>query len=610
MSLVLLNTPTLHCSRVREFPLELEWVPAQNHVAGSLLELRSRRLRSFTTWRYTGMEMEGGEIVWRTSPEAKTFSDAVANPQRAILRARLPHGATQGKKLLFRLLACPGIWAGVDEVLSVWTQAPDAEPARESGADCRLPAVAGPVERLGVYAQPAPGGDGKVRIVLVPLDGCGNPAVFAQPVPCAFGWEAGRESLTLRGATTIRVAAPQGVGRLRVSIPISALALDENIANGVRDGGNLVVIGNPVWTVLPPGLRPAFGEIHWHTDYSGDGQRPIAEAIRCAREELNLDFVAPGDHNPKGEAWGETVAALEQANRTGEFATFFGWENSSKVGHENYYFTDPQHPLVCGGAAQFTGGRPDQIGDTLRRYDKFLAIPHHTNAVSETRRPEDHSPWWHPYAWTTPTPAHRLVEIIQARGNQERNEYSDAWLGWHQHHGASVQDALRLGYRVGFTGGTDNHCGWPGRAYVSCEGEGLLPPWTQILTGVWTRAVERQAVWDALWTRQTWAVVNTRALVWFTVNGQPAGSELTVERGAPLNARVRLSAEDSLQSVEVVSEGATVWGAAFAELDVDVTVPLGAAGKETHFYLRARQRNGGLIYASPVFITVKEDARE
>ncbi len=606
MSLRISNNPMLHCSQVREFLVELEWMPEQNYAAGLLLELRSHRLRSFTTWRYTHVEMEGGEIVWRTSPGAKKFNDAVANPQRAILRARLPDGATQGKKLRFRLLVCSGTWAGVDEVLSVWTQAPAAEAVRESGSDCRLPAVAGPVARLGVYAQPAPGNDGKVRVVLVPLDGCGNPARFVRPVPCTFGWDATVQRVMLSGATTVRVTAPQEIGRLRVSVPMTALALDENVANGVRNGGYLVVTGNPVWAALPAGVRPAFGEIHWHTDYSGDGQRAITEAIRCAREELNLDFVAPGDHNPKSEAWRETVAALENANVAGEFATLFGWENSSPVGHENYYFTDPQHPLVCGGSAQFTGGRPDRIGDTLRAHDRFLAIPHHTNTVSEARRPEDNSPWWHPYAWTAPTPAHRLVEIIQARGNQERNEYSADWLGWHQHHGASVQDALDRGYRVGFTGGTDNHCGWPGRAYVTGEGGGLLTPWTQILTGLWTRAVERQAVWDALWERQTWAVVNTRALVWFTVNDVPAGGDLCVSRGAPLNARIRLSAEDSLQSVELISSGTAVWAAAFADPDVDVTVPLGVAEQVTHFYLRARQRNGGLIYASPVFVTVRQ----
>ncbi len=33
-------------------------------------------------------------------------------------------------------------------------------------------------------------------------------------------------------------------------------------------------------------------------------------------------------------------------------------------------------------------------------------------------------------------------------------------------------------------------------------------------------------------------------------------------------------------------------------------IPLGPAERSTHFYLRALQRDGGIIYASPVFVQV------
>ena len=160
--------------------------------------------------------------------------------------------------------------------------------------------------------------------------------------------------------------------------------------------------GNPVWPEGPDGLRAAFGEFHWHTDFSGDGQRPIAEALRSARDDLNMDFAAPGDHNPQGARWSDTVAALEAANSLDDFATFFGWENGTDRGHENYYFTTPDHPLVCGGSAGIRTGRPDtlveKLNDIHREHD-FIGVPHHTNAVAETRRLEDDSPYWHPYPW-------------------------------------------------------------------------------------------------------------------------------------------------------------------------------------------------------------------
>jgi hypothetical protein len=36
-----------------------------------------------------------------------------------------------------------------------------------------------------------------------------------------------------------------------------------------------------------------------------------------------------------------------------------------------------------------------------------------------------------------------------------------------------------------------------------------------------------------------------------------------------------------------------------------VGVPLGEAARSTHFYLRALQRDGGIVYASPVFVDVE-----
>lgn len=97
---------------------------------------------------------------------------------------------------------------------------------------------------------------------------------------------------------------------------------------------------------------------------------------------------------------------------------------------------------------------------------------------------------------------------------------------------------------------------------------------------------------------------DTRALVAYSVNGTPAGGVLRVGRGKALTARIRLSAQDALQAVQIVSGGKAIWSAAFDELDIDVQSPLGKATAATYFYLRALQRDGGLIYASPVFVEI------
>lgn len=612
MSLQITDDPQAYCTLCRQFTYRILWRAEKHYVAGAQFELRSHCHRAFFGWSYAKFRMTPGDITfrWKFKPSVSELSQ---NRERILFRARLPYGIRKGEPAEIEMTVIPPIWAGIDNTLSVWTiDVPNNFDAsrsavKEEGSECALAVSAGPVERLSVYCRSTPDHEGKVRTVVVPEDRFGNPGRFEQPTVCQLTWNGSQKELCLRGPEILYLSAPTGVGRASIAVPMSCLAPCENIANGRREGDRLVVTGNPVWTNGPDGMKAAFGEFHWHTDFSGDGQRPIREALRCARDALNMDFAAPGDHNPRGDKWEGTAAALEEYNRSDEFVTFFGWENGSDRGHENYYFTRSDHPLVCGGSAGIDRGRPDQCAERLRelyRKNDFIAIPHHTNSVAETRKIEDDSPCWHPYPWTTPEDYIRLVEIFQVRGNQERNVYQDAWRGWHQNHGASVQDALALGHKLGFVGGTDNHCGWPGRAFAGFEGGGIHPPKSVILTGLWTPRLERQSVFDSLKSRHTWAVWDTRALVHFKVNTAAAGDELTVARGTELTASIRLSAEDALQTVELVSEGKVVWQKSFTKLDVELEVQLGRAARTTHYYLRALQRNGGLIYASPIFVAV------
>ena len=321
-----------------------------------------------------------------------------------------------------------------------------------------------------------------------------------------------------------------------------------------------------------------------------------------------MDYLASSDHHPAGDKWKETVKVLNEANTPGEFATIFGWEASSDRGHVNFYFTNPDHPIRPGGEVDLVdpncktrfGGdvnvnsRPEVYMDKLQ-CDDFIAIPHHTNA-SANAKTADGIPYWTPYPWGKPVSYLRMAEIIQTRGNQEFDKGSDMWRSFFHFNGSSLQDALNMGHRLGFTGGTDNHCGWPGRVPRSSK--------SYILTGLWSESRTRDTVFKALYSRASWVTWDTRAIVDFRINGLLQGSEMKVEAGANMSAQVSISAEDSLWIMEIISEGKTVWRSRSEEWDVFEEVDLGVVQHSTHFYLRALQRNGGLIYASPVFVDV------
>ncbi len=610
--------PAAFATLNREFTWTLEWRPTQSFLPGTQLEMRSLNLRTYFSWKYSRIEIDHADMLFRRRRDLQASDLFPLKGRWIIARFRLQYELPSDEPLRIQLAARPPYVAGLYDAITIWAAAPvvgsqpdagerDFRPVPRAQAVLRVgPAVA---ERLAVYSHPMPDSDGHVPTVIVPEDRYGNPSEFRGPVAVELEWDGKKWTEVVKERKALSLPAPQDIARLAVSVPANALAVSENVANGQRKGGRLVVTGNPVWAEAPGGLRAGFGEFHWHSEISADGARGFSEALASARDHLNMDWVAPGEHRPRAEQWRYMVSTLEEFNKPGKFATFFGYEHGGNRGHENYYFTNPDHPV---SSPRGLVKSPDlaALASELTPYNtpenRFIAVPHHTNTESETRRLSDDAPYWFPYNWTEPASYHRAVEIFQARGNQERDDYpDDTWRGWHANR-ASAQDALAHGYKLGFTGGTDNHCGLPGRAFAAEEDYGRIPTYSVALTGVWTERIERDKVFNAIYRRHTWAVWDTRALVYFSVNGGMAGEEIEVPREAELTARIKMSAEDALRSIEIVSEKRIVWSGASDELDLDLRAPLGPCRRATHFYLRAMQRNGGIIYASPVFVKTRD----
>ena len=89
----------------------------------------------------------------------------------------------------------------------------------------------------------------------------------------------------------------------------------------------------------------------------------------------------------------------------------------------------------------------------------------------------------------------------------------------------TVYEGLKRGYHFGFVGSTDHHAGYPGS-----YGDGKL--------AVWAEAKTREAIWDALVNRRTYAVTGDRIRCDFTVNGAPMGSILPAADKREVNWQV------------------------------------------------------------------------
>jgi hypothetical protein len=283
--------------------------------------------------------------------------------------------------------------------------------------------------------------------------------------------------------------------------------------------------------------------------------------------------------------------------------TLYGWEQSSDEGHVNFIFIDPDHPINP-DRFDFPRRPAEYIEDLPTSYQDFLAIPHHTNAVSYAVR-DDGTHNWRNYPWGEPCPRYlRLVEIFQSRGNFEREDPPEGWRAEFRNHGSSVQSALTKGHPLGFVGGTDNHAGWPARIQPSQRRgfSGVAGSW--IFTGAWVTQRTREAILDALTARHTWACWDTRAVVRFSIDGALQGDRIDLDEPRALRATIRMAVEAPLASLELVTEGETAIEIDVSDLDLDIDtkVDLDIVDAPTFFYLRARQVDGALIYASPIFV--------
>jgi hypothetical protein len=554
----------------------LAWEAGKDYDAPFEVALSGDRLKVLIMLKWEAFEClnHDADIIWQTKAEPNFNDIAAHNRAHVLAKFRLNEPVRAGDVVRFAIDAVPPDVA--DAVLPVWLYPGDEE--REGPVN--LTTRPGPAEGFRVIVRPAPEKDGMIRAVLYPEDAGGFPTAFdeAQPLTLtANGTPIWEGEITGSVVLDLDVSAAEGPFRLTAHLP-----------------GGEEIISNPAWRDGPDGRFGAFGALHWHTDLSGDGMRPMETAFKAARDIVNLDFAAPGDHTPKDEKWARLVSACDKFNDPGAFVALYGWEQSSNEGHLNFYFLDPDHPMTPDNFAY--SNRPAEYIEDVPHRD-FIAIPHHTNAVSKAIR-DDGSHYWTAYPWGEPRDDYlRQVEIFQTRGNFEREDPPEGWRTDHRNHGGSVQAGLEKGHKLGFVGGTDNHNGWP--AKVSYR------PRSWIVTGAWVKARTREAVYEALYARHTWACWDTRAIVQFTVGGVLQGGILNLDAPRELAARVRISAEAPLDTLEVVTEGdrAIPFDIPAGALDIEAEISLGRAQNGGFYYLRARQIDGALIYASPVFIT-------
>ena len=291
-----------------------------------------------------------------------------------------------------------------------------------------------------------------------------------------------------------------------------------------------------------------FGDIHNHNAL-GYGLGSLARSIDIARS--HLDFFAFTGHSSWHDmvsmeggrerhwqdgferlitAWPNVQNLIEDANKDASFTAFLGFEwHSSSFGDQCVIFPDDHQPLCFA----------DHLAE-LRRFcidKRAIMIPHHLAYPTGMRGVN-----WEEFEEAC-TP---VVEIYSEHGNAEDDRGPFPYFN-HSMGGRTTSNtaraALDKGLRFGFVASSDNHRGFPG-AY----GEGIMAALCTELS--------RQAIFEAIKARRTYALTGDRIEVDFTVDGALMGS--TIRAGSNIEVAFSVSGRDDLEAVEIIQDGRVV----------------------------------------------------
>lgn len=421
------------------------------------------------------------------------------------------------------------------------------------------------------FGNPTTPPDGKVR-----LEAVGK----LENLPATLDWRLARDGLLQIAGVRLK---GDRVARIKVR--------DEATGSEMLSP---VILPGPIH-----GYRHFFGDLHFHTEFSGDGDRPMPVAYAYGRDFLQLDVLASADH-PSGPWWPQILAINEAFYRPGRFVTIPAWEVDGNNGHVNIYlrspnvdmsWTDRSHDWA--NVSEF-----DEPGDVI-------TAPHVTM-----------SPGHPDFDWKRAGKRMRLVEMLQTRGCSEAAEADEKWginprpLG----KDGSVRAALAGGHRVGFYGGTDNHSGYPTRHAQTRDYAERFPPWRMgsnakgyaSMTGFVAKELTREAIWQAMNERHTYATSGMPIVCHVEINGALMGSEIRVPRNQPLKLTARLHGTAPIERVEIISGGKCVKSWDPKKLDVELEADLPAPTENSaYYYLRLLQSDGHRAWASPVWVDVK-----
>ncbi|AZH24508.1 DUF3604 domain-containing protein [Haloplanus aerogenes] len=358
-------------------------------------------------------------------------------------------------------------------------------------------------------------------------------------------------------------------------------------------------VSNPVRVAHDHDRRVYWGDIHLHSIRS-DGAGDAEAGYRFGRDVMDLDVAAYTDHDTMGffipPSWqrrrmhrtyfDDLCALADDFDDPGEFVTLpaYEWTKQPNMGgHLNVYFEDSGDAALIDSLAD-DADTYERVWARLREWDRdhdsrVVTVPHHP---AEAMYPFDFA------SVDYDDDLAPVVEVYSQWGSSERpgsegNPFPLAMgQGEIDEDGHYVQDAHRMGYRVGMIGSADFHGPYPGHSIIHTRPH--LPAlrewrdaglgWGNIwrvwneqsypggLTAFLASELTRESIMSALRARSVYATTQPdRILVDFRVNGVDVADQddAVVDTGASTRTvRVEVAGTAPVETVEIVKNN-SVW---------------------------------------------------
>lgn len=352
---------------------------------------------------------------------------------------------------------------------------------------------------------------------------------------------------------------------------------------------------------LPPthSLKAFTGELHGHTSLS-DGSVDIDTYFTNLRDKAQLDFAALTDHDHGGVGgeelwngkWNLIKNKVKEYHCDGKFVTMLAYERDSYPYYTNMvlYFESDEGELVRGVRdGEITH---DELKKLLARTD-IIAACHDTYQLSccvdFTTLDED---LFLPY-----------IEVI-SRGDAAEYMGNPAWQERDCCEGGFWRDALKRGAKMGVIGGSDDHRGMGGRVDSRLGYPAAYPG----VTGVWAKENTREAIFEALHAKRTYAYMigeqsgdmHGRMEIEFRINGYWMGSELKLGKNDDLSIYYKIASDVPVKAVTLVKNcrDCIKW---FGKSE-DIVLDYKQEQATDSFYLRVELEDGRFGWTSPIWV--------